>query len=62
MPRSGDTEKLREEQRSRKQAEEKLARLVPEEAAQHRRRAEKSRYLLRKLEQRAASERPPSRS
>jgi hypothetical protein len=62
MAQDRDTQRLREEQRSREKAEEKLARVVPEEAAQHRRRAEKSRYLRRKLEERAASEREADRS
>lgn len=57
MPDERDTETLRAEQLSRERAEEKLARVVPEEAAQHRRRAEKSRYLRSKLEERAASDR-----
>ncbi|HEY6398553.1 MAG TPA: hypothetical protein VIX82_13975 [Solirubrobacteraceae bacterium] len=59
MPDRNDTEELREAQRVREEAEEKLARLALDEgeAAQHKRRAEKSRYLRNKLEERAASER-----
>ena len=59
MPDRNETDELRDAQRIREQAEETLARVAPEEreAAQHRRRAEKSRYLRRKLEERAASER-----
>jgi hypothetical protein len=54
-----ETEQLREAQREREETEERLARGAadPEEAAQHQRRAEKSRYLRDKLEERAASER-----
>jgi hypothetical protein len=59
MPDENETERLREAQRAREEAEEKLARAALDEgeAAQHRRRAEKSRYLRNKLEERAESER-----
>ncbi len=59
MPDENETNKLREAQRVRAEAEEKLTRLSSDEqeAAQHQRRAEKSRYLRNKLEERAASER-----
>ena len=52
------TEQLRVAQREREKAEKELARRAPDEdeAAQHQRRAEKSRYLREKLEERAASE------
>jgi hypothetical protein len=59
MPNEDETDKLREAQRIREEAEAKLARGSPDEqeAAQHQRRADKSRYLRNKLEERAASER-----
>jgi hypothetical protein len=59
MPDHDETDKLREAQRITEEAEEKLARVAPaeEEAAQHKRRADKARYLRSKLEERAASER-----
>jgi hypothetical protein len=59
VPDENETNKLREAQRVREEVEEKLTRLSPDEheAAQHQRRAEKSRYLRSKLEERAASER-----
>ena len=52
------TEQLRVAQREREKAEKELARRAPDEdeAAQHQRRAEKSRYLREKLEERAATE------
>jgi hypothetical protein len=52
------TEELRTAQREREQAERRLAAKAQdeEEAAQHHRRAEKSRYLREKLDERAASE------
>jgi hypothetical protein len=52
------TEELRTAQREREQAERRLAAKAQdeEEAAQHQRRAEKSRYLREKLDERAASE------
>ena len=58
MDESEETERLRDTQRQREQAEEELARRAsdPTEAAQHSRRAEKSRYLREKLDERAASE------
>lgn len=54
-----DTEELRIIQAKREQAERSLAEEAPEEdeTAQHERRADKARYLQRKLEERAESER-----
>jgi hypothetical protein len=55
----GDTEKLRQAQRQREQAEEELAERAADEdeALQHERRAEKARYLREKLDERARTER-----
>jgi hypothetical protein len=52
------TEELRAAQLERQKTEEHLALSAQDEdeAAQHQRRAEKSRYLREKLEERAASE------
>jgi hypothetical protein len=63
MPSADETDELRETQRVREEAEETLARRSPDEqeAAQHQRRADKSRYLRRKLDERAASERDTRR-
>ena len=63
VPSEEETDQLREAQRVREEAEEKLARSSPDEqeAAQHRRRAEKSRYLRSKLDERADSERDTRR-
>jgi hypothetical protein len=59
MPEDNETHKLKEAQRITEEAEEKLARVAPaeEEAARHKRRADKARYLRGKLEERAESER-----
>ena len=57
-----DTEELRSEQLERELAERRRAREAPQEdeTAQHKRRAEKARYLRGKLEERADSEREAS--
>jgi hypothetical protein len=54
-----DTEELKEVQLQREADEQERARSAPDdpETAQHERRADKARYLRRKLEQREASER-----
>jgi hypothetical protein len=55
-----ETDELREVERRREAEEEALASQggePEEEIAQHERRAEKARYLLEKLDERAASER-----
>ena len=58
MAEDDETEKLREAERRREAEEEELARSPAEpeeEVAQHERRAEKARYLLEKLDERAES-------
>jgi hypothetical protein len=58
-----ETEELRELEHRREAEEEQLASAggePEEEIAQHERRAEKARYLLEKLDERAASEREGS--
>ncbi len=57
------TEELREAQRKREQVEIEQARAADDEqeAAQHQRRADKARYLRRKLEERASAEREAKR-
>jgi hypothetical protein len=54
-----DTQELKALQLQREAEEQELAESAPDEPefAQHERRAEKARYLLEKLEERAASER-----
>ncbi len=54
-----DTEELQAEQLRRELEERKSAASAPveEETAQHKRRADKARYLRQKLEERAESER-----
>jgi hypothetical protein len=59
MPGDDETEELRATELRRELEEEELARSPGEtedEIAQHERRAEKARYLLEKLEERAESE------
>ena len=55
-----ETEELREAQRKRELTEQELAGSAAdeEEFAQHQRRAEKAKYLRRKLEERSESETP----
>jgi hypothetical protein len=55
----GETEELLEQQQQRAEREEKLAEQaeVESEEAEHRRRAEKARYLESKLEERAPADR-----
>ncbi len=58
MPGEPDTERLRVEQLKRELEERKYAEVAPvdEETAQHERRAEKARYLRKKLAERAEAE------
>jgi hypothetical protein len=53
------TEELKQAQLEREQAERRRAETVPDEdeSAQHERRADKARYLAKKLDERAESER-----
>jgi hypothetical protein len=63
VPDEPDTEQLREAEARREAEEETLAQTggePEEETAQHERRAEKARYLLEKLDERAESEREGS--
>ena len=59
MPEEPDTQRLQVEQLQRELEERKHADTAPveEETAQHERRADKARYLLEKLAERAESER-----
>jgi hypothetical protein len=59
-----DTKELRAEQLARERAERELAQDAPkdEETAQHKRRADKARYLREKLEERAEAEQAVSDS
>ena len=59
MPEEPETRELRDAQREREQAEREQVGSsdTDDEAAQHKRRAEKAAYLREKLEERAESER-----
>jgi hypothetical protein len=63
MQEEPETEALKKAQLRREADEQQRARAAPEdeETAQHERRADKARYLRKKLEQRAASEREQHR-
>jgi hypothetical protein len=62
MHQEQDTEELKELQLQREADEQERARSAPDdpETAQHERRADKARYLRKRLEQREASEREAS--